>query len=140
MGEDCRICQFYSNELRSIHSDFNSEAINFIGLFPNRYSSEDGIAAFKSKYDIPFILKREYYQTKTKKFGVSITPEVIIYDEKNKKLLYKGRIDDSYVRVGRRKRHVSSHDLREALTSIKEQKLIKNPETIAIGCFITFVD
>lgn len=140
MGEDCRICQFYSDELRSIYADFSSDRIGFIGLFPNRYSSPSSIAAFKTKYEIPFTLKREYYQTKTKKFGVKITPEVVVYDEKFQKILYKGRIDDSYIRVGKRKRYVSNHDLRDVLTFIQEQKAIKYAETIAIGCFITFVD
>jgi len=139
MGEDCRICQYYSNELRQIHKDFASDQISFVGLFPNRYSTDENIALYQAKYDIPFQLKREYFQTKAKKFNVKVTPEVVLYDEKREKIVYQGRIDDSYVSVGKRRQIIRNKELKEALQSIVSNKEIKTKETVSIGCFVNFV-
>ena len=140
LGEDCKICQYYSIELRSLYNSFHTDSIQFVGLFPNRYSSESGIQSFKEKYNIPFELKREYFQTKTKLFEVKVTPEVVVYDEVHQQILYKGRIDDSYVRVGKRKRVVQQKELRDALESVLDKMPILVNETTPIGCFITFVE
>ena len=138
LGEDCRICHYYAPEINALHEEFSSEEIGFVGLFPNRYSTEEGIQAYKDEYDIQILLKREYFGTKAKKFGITITPEVVIHDSHNDLLVYKGRIDDSYVRPGKRKRVISSHDLKEVLTDLKSGGERKPTETQAIGCYITF--
>jgi len=136
LSEECKICQFYTDELNELHENYTNDQISFVGLFPNRHSTKVGIAAFKERYDIDFPLKKEFYQTKTKQFEASITPEVIIYDEKNQVKLYQGRIDESYIRVGKRKRVVKKRELREALESIHNHTFPEIRTTEAVGCYI----
>ena len=69
--------------------------------------------------------------------GATVTPEVAVWDHRTNRLIYRGRIDDSYVRVGKRKFHPKSHDLK----NIIDLWLIKQtPDTLvqtqAVGCFI----
>ena len=75
--EDCVISQNYTAELRRLHELYASGRIQFIGLFPNRFSTKEKIAAFSKKYLLPFDLKRDYFQTRTKKMGVKVTPEAV---------------------------------------------------------------
>jgi len=139
MGEDCRICQYYTPVFKDLHEKYASSQIKFVGLFPNRYSTDEQIERYKTKYGIPFDLKREYFQTKAKKFDVRVTPEVVVFDEKQGIVLYQGRIDDSYVTVGKRRQIIKNKDLDDALQSIILNKLIKTKETTAIGCFVNYV-
>lgn len=138
LGEDCRICHYYSKIMNDLHTDYASDSLQFVGLFPNRYSTEEGIEQYQDKYKITFPLKREFYGTKAKKFGVQITPEVVIFNNDNQEIVYKGRIDDSYVKVGRRRQVILQHDLQSALSSIVNGIDVDTKETKAVGCYITF--
>ncbi|MBI5914266.1 MAG: redoxin domain-containing protein [Bacteroidetes bacterium] len=137
--EDCVICQNYSATLHQLHEKYASERIRFIGLFPNRFSSKDKIAAYQKKYDIPFELKMDYFQTRTRKMGVKVTPEVAVYNKSRDEVLYRGRIDDQYVALGRRRSVKTTRELEDALTAIHENRKPTVPVTQAVGCFINFV-
>ena len=138
--EDCKICQYYSHTIHQLYEDYNDEHTTFIGYFPNRYSSEKNISEFKEKYDIPFKLKKEFFQTKTQKYKVTVTPEVIIYNETRKKILYQGRIDNSYQKLGVRRRIVTKRELEDALKAIADDREIQVKKTEAVGCLVTLVD
>ncbi|MEL6988150.1 MAG: hypothetical protein AAGK97_09995, partial [Bacteroidota bacterium] len=118
--------------------NFNSEQIEFIGLFPNFVSKPKNIAHFKKEYKIPFELKTDYYKSKSTQFGVTVTPEVVVYNETTDEVLYKGRIDNTYFKIGKQRSVTTEHELKDALTSIKEGKEILIKETEAVGCFINF--
>jgi len=138
LGEDCKICQYYSPTINALDTIYTSDSLSFVGLFPNRYSTEKGISAFQEKHKIGFELKREYFGTKTKQFGVTITPEVVVYDNHEEKVLYKGRIDDSYHKLGRRRQVITSEELKDVLAAIVGGMEITTLPTPSIGCYITF--
>ncbi len=136
LHESCIISQYYTLPLLELHTEYASEKIQFIGLFPNYSSKPEKIEAFKEKYKIPFELKTDYLKVETERFGATITPEVVVYNESNDKILYKGRIDDAYVRVGKRKRVTHTSELKDVLEAIVHNNSIAVSETKAIGCFI----
>ena len=47
-----------------------------------------------------------------------VTPEVFVYNLKQDSVYYRGRIDDNYARVGKRKLQIQSDDLVNALNAI----------------------
>ena len=69
--------------------------------------------------------------------GATITPEVVIYDHRIGQILYSGRIDDRYVKVGKRRRHVQTSELEDALKAIRSGQPVAVRETQATGCLIT---
>ena len=137
LHESCLISQYYTLPLRKLHQEYCNKNIQFVGLFPNLSSKTDKIRSFKKKYKIPFELKTDFYHTKTDKFGATITPEVVVYNETKQQIIYKGRIDDSYARVGKRKRVTATSDLKNVLEAIVNDKSILVFETKAVGCFIS---
>ena len=138
LGEDCRICEYYTPEMNRLDSLYGGEDFQFLGLFPSRYSTKKGIAAFKEKYKVQIPLKLEYFATKTKAFGVTITPEVVVFNNETESIVYRGRIDDSYVRVGKRRRVILERDLESLLVQLQNGTEPDYIETQAIGCYITF--
>ncbi|MEO1381863.1 MAG: redoxin domain-containing protein, partial [Bacteroidota bacterium] len=92
LGEHCIISQNFTGEMRRIYEAYGSEQVTFVGLFPNGYSTEEGIQQFREKYQIPFPLSIDEGQKMTKKFDVKVTPEVVVCLEQ--KVLYQGRIND----------------------------------------------
>lgn len=139
LSEDCPICQYYTIELNELYQKY-SEEFGFVGLFPNRSSTERKIADFKKKYNLLFPLKREYHQKTAKGFEVKVTPEVVVYDEDSHKILYQGRIDDTYAALGKRRLKPAHTELRDVLSSLASQQALSTPNTKAVGCYITYFD
>jgi len=138
--EDCVICQYYTIALKEMYQQYSSEHLAFKGIFPNQHSNKNTIQSFQEKYDIPFPLERDYYQDFTKQMGVTVTPTVVVYDEIKQEILYRGRIDDSYYRIGKRRTVTSTSELEDVLADISQGIDITLSETTPIGCFITFKD
>lgn len=137
LHESCIISQYYTLPLTKLSEEFSDENIQFVGLFPNKSSKYYKIQKFKKAYHIPFDLKSDHDKIKTKQFGATITPEVVVFNETQKEILYKGRIDDAYARVGKRRLLTSSSELKDALTAISTNQPIAVKETKAVGCFIS---
>ncbi|RMG80838.1 MAG: hypothetical protein D6714_13990, partial [Bacteroidetes bacterium] len=135
---DCVICQNYSLTLRRLHETFASPEIQFVGLFPNRFSEPEKVADYKAKYKIPFDLKMDHFKTRTKKMGATITPSVAVYDHTKDEILYRGRIDNMYYRLGKKRTVVTTAELEQTLRAITQGTPIPVKETDAVGCFINF--
>src|SRR6187549_204885 len=115
LHDDCLISQFYTLELSRLYDAYHSKKVGFVGYFPNATSTAEQIETFGTNYKLTFPLLPDYTQDVTRKFGVTVTPEVAVWDHRSDQLIYRGRIDDSYVRVGKRKTHPQSRDLEEII-------------------------
>lgn len=136
LHESCIISQYYTLTLKELHKTYTNEHLQFIGLFPNFSSRPENIEKFKETYQIPFTLKPDYFHQKKEPLGATVTPEVVVYNETIQKILYQGRIDDTYARVGQRKRVTTTSELKDALEAIQNGQSISISHTQAIGCFI----
>jgi peroxiredoxin len=136
LREDCVISQNYTSTLNRLYQIFSSQKIGFIGLFPS--TRDESIVAFRNKYHINIPLKSDYFQTITKELGATVTPEVIVYNEICNEILYQGRIDDTYFRVGKKRSVTTTAELEEALKAIVNGKTIAVRKTQPIGCLISF--
>lgn len=137
LHEACIISQYYTLPLRALHQEYANKDVQFIGLFPNFSSKPDKIQQFKEKYQIPFELKADYYHIRKEKFEATVTPEVVVYNESKGHIIYKGRIDDAYARVGKKKRVTTTSELKDVLEAIKTNQPVLVSNTPAIGCFIS---
>ncbi len=136
LSENCPICQSYTLTLKQLDTKYKSKHIRIIGVFPNYYSTQETIDEFKKKYAIPFDLVIDKKGELTKHFKASITPEVFV-ESPAKKLLYSGRIDDSFYALGKRRQVITSTELADAIEEIVSGKPIKITKTQAVGCIIT---
>ena len=66
----------------------------------------------------------------------TITPQAVVVDRAGT-IRYRGRIDNLYAALGKRRQQVTSHDLRDALDAVLAGRKVESPETEALGCYIT---
>jgi hypothetical protein len=59
-----------------------------------------------------------------------------IHIRKHANDIYSGRIDDWAYALGKKRKQITDLSLVNALEDILNEKIIKNPKTIAIGCYI----
>ena len=65
----------------------------------------------------------------------TITPQAVVFDSADK-IRYRGRINNFYAELGKPRRVVTVHDVRDALDAVLAGKTVANPETKALGCYI----
>ena len=141
LHDDCLISQFYTLELTRLYNTYHTQKVGFVGYFPNSSSTLEQIDSFALNYKIAFPLLPDYTKELTRKFGITVTPEVAVWDHRSEQMIYRGRIDDSYVRVGKRKTHPQNRDLENIIDSwLLNQSPGTLVQTQAIGCFISFTD
>ncbi len=135
LSPECPLCQSYSLTIRELFTEFSKQGIEMVGIVPGTDFSAATIAAYQKRYNVPIPLYTDEQLVLVKKYKVTITPEVIVLD-KNNKVVYQGRIDNWAYELGKKRKVITEHNLKDALTSIVKQKPIIVAKTKAIGCFI----
>lgn len=137
LADQCMISQFYTPELTRLYEKYHPQNVGFIGYFPNTLSTPERIDSFALNYRLTFPLLEDYDKKWTHRFGITVTPEVAVWNHRTDQLIYRGRIDDSYVRVGKRKLHPQSHDLVDVVEGwMRHEEADTLTQTQAIGCLI----
>ena len=130
---DCPISNRYAPEIQRLAAKFDGRA-RFVLVYPVRSDSPELIREHVKKFAYSIETTRDIDQKLVKQTGVTVTPEVAVM--RGTQLLYRGRIDDRYVELGRERPKATQHDLENALDAVIAGKPVVQRETQAIGCFL----
>ena len=131
---DCPISNRYAPEIQRLATKFSEQA-KFILVYPVPSDSAQAIGAHHNKFGYSISYQRDADQALVKKTGVTVTPEVAVM--RGSTLVYRGRIDDRYVELGRERPKPTRHDLEDALTAVIAGKTVATRETRAVGCILS---
>lgn len=137
--DDCPICIQYSPTLNELHNKYGDE-ISFVGYFPNFSSKKEKIESFRNTFNLNFPLLTDYFKTQAKKYNAKVTPEVILFNHTSNKVIYQGRIDNKFVRLGRRRNVVTEHNLIDAIENSLKNEEVYPSFVEPVGCFINYSD
>ena len=136
----CRHCPYVvhvQEELARIGKDYKDENIDIIAISSNDpdYDSDDRPERLKEMaedldFNFPYLFDET--QEVAKAFTAACTPDFFLFD-KNKKLVYRGQIDDSRPGSGQ---PVTGKDLREAMGAVLAGKPISEEQRPSSGCNI----
>jgi peroxiredoxin len=144
----CPTAQAYEQRIIDLHADYKDKGAALVAISPNDPkavrldelgytdlgdSFEDcKIRAKDRKFTFPYLYDGDK-QEAAKAYGVIATPQVFLFD-KERKLRYVGRIDDSDVKT------VTSHDTRNALDALLAGKPVPVEKTRVFGCSTKWAD
>ena len=131
---DCPISNRYAPEVQRLASVFGSQA-KFVLVYPVAADTSPVIDEHKKKFGYTFEHVRDTEQKLVKRIGVTVTPEVAVMNGDT--VLYRGRIDDRYVELGRERARPTTHDLEDALKAAIAGTPIARKETRAVGCILS---
>jgi hypothetical protein len=131
LSTTCPICQKSTLELSKVY-EYTQSQFDWQFVFP--IDTKASVKKFKRKYklNIPHILDTNFELTK--KYKITITPEVLILDSVGYKV-YQGAIDDSSPSLGIH-RPASAHYLFDACSLLLNQKTPQPSYVKPIGCII----
>src|SRR5438552_9896181 len=133
---DCPISNRYAPEVRRLASRFGPEGVVFRLIYPNPSDGADSIREHMASFAYTGTAHafRDPDQAFVRLTGVTVTPEAVVYS--GGRIVYRGRIDDRYVDLGRERPAPTVHDLADSLTAVLAGKPVPHPVTQAVGCFI----
>ena len=133
---DCPVSNAYAPQINRLIASYGSKAIEFYVVYPMRDLTEKEARAHVKSfgYDCPAMIDRKHELVDA--VGASVTPEATVIGPDGK-LIYRGRIDDWFVAVGRQRYQATTHELRDALDAIVAGKPPKIARTDAVGCAIS---
>ena len=133
---DCPISNRYAPEVRRIAGAFAAKGVVFRLVYPGAAGDAKAIREHMAAYSYEgaFEAVRDPKLALAKFTGATVTPEAVVVAGGT--VVYRGRIDDRYVDLGRERPAPTRRDLFEALTAVVAGKPVAQAATQAVGCFI----
>lgn len=144
----CPTAQAYEDRLIQLHNNYKDRGVALVAISPNdplavrldelgytdvSDSLEDmKIRAQSKNFPFPYLYDGDKQEVSAE-YGVLATPHVFIFD-KDRKLRYVGRVDDSDVR------EVTSHDAKNAIEALLAGKPVPVEKTRVFGCSTKWSD
>jgi len=133
---DCPISNSYAPEIQRICSEYGPKKVscNLVYVDPDLTVADVKKHVKDFGYSsVPAIL--DSTQKLVHAAGATITPEAAVIGSSGQ-VLYRGRIDNVYASLGKRRPEATEKDLRKALDEVLSGKPVSTPQTKAIGCYI----
>lgn len=146
----CPTAQAYEDRIIQMTNDYADKSVAFVAIMPNDPASitlseldytdmsdsfeEMKIRAEEKKFNFPYLYDGDKEEA-AKAYGPVATPHVFIFD-KNRKLRYRGRIDD----IEDPAKTPRNHDTRNAIDALLSNKEINPTTTKVFGCSIKWIE
>ena len=132
---DCPVANAFAPEINRLAAEFQPRGIRFFVVHTD--PSLSAVAAQQHAKDFayrcPVLLDPGHRLVARLK--AAVTPEAFVVTPVGA-TAYRGRIDDRFVELGKRRQEPTRRDLRLALEAILAGQPVAEPVTKAIGCFI----
>ncbi len=134
---DCPASQSYTVTLNKLANKFSKDQIQFIGVFPGRFSSPEEMKDFRRTYKISYPLLKDPEMILAKSLDATVAPSCFVINREGN-VVYKGRIDDWLYALGKKRQVVTENNLEDALVSVIKNIPVRKSETIPIGCILEY--
>jgi thiol-disulfide isomerase/thioredoxin len=132
---DCPVSSRYAPVIQQIGKEYADRA-DFWLVYPDKSDSPQEIRKYLADYGYHLPALRDPERQLVKLARVQITPEVAVFD-RDRHLVYDGRIDDWYVDLGRARPAPTTHELEDALRAVSAGKPVARNEVRGVGCYIS---
>ena len=139
----CPIAQMYEQRIQQLKTDYHDRGVAVVAIQPNDPKAirideldssdlSDSLEEMKIRVEYknlhyPYLYDGET-QSVTRSYGPQATPHVFVFD-KDRKLRYEGRVDDSY-----RTEMVNTRDARDAIDALLAHRDVTVTHTRVFGC------
>lgn len=133
---DCPVSNYYSHEIRRICDDYAERGVGCALVYTDPALTAEQVRQHAKEYGhgaYPKIVDRTHALVKAT--GAAITPTAVLI-KPDESIAYRGRIDNFYAAIGKTRRVVTEHDLRDALDAVIAGRPVAKQESSPVGCYI----
>jgi hypothetical protein len=132
---DCPISNAHAPEVNRIVDEYSKKGVASFIVYVDPDLSEADAKTHATDFGYRCPVIRDASLELVKATDVTIAPEVAVLGPDGKRL-YRGRINNLYAGLGKRRAKATQNDLRDALDAILADKPVAQETTTAIGCYI----
>ena len=133
LGTECPISNGLAPEMARLAAAYGPRGVAFLGVHPDPDVTAEVAARHAAEYRLRFPILLDPAQELTGQSGVTATPEAVVLDA-DRRIRYRGRIDDRYAEPGKGRAEPTTRDLVAALDAILAGKAPRVAETKPVGC------
>jgi hypothetical protein len=133
---DCPVSNYYSREIRRICEDYGKRGVGCALVYTDPAMTDEQAREHAREYghgSYPKIVDRTHALVKAA--GAAINPTAVLIGP-DESIAYRGRIDNFYAAIGKTRRVVTEHDLRDALDAVIAGRPVAKQEAPPVGCYI----
>ena len=134
LSPECPLSKNYALKLSGIKKKYDKQ-VSFIAIIPGTFGTKE-VVAFQRDYLSSWAIFRDNTLKLTHYLQGKVTPEVLVINNENGYLIYKGAIDDWAVSPGKTREHYLNLYLDNALRNFLNNKKILISYHTPVGCFI----
>lgn len=135
---DCPVSGRYAPAIQRISKRYADDA-RFWLVYPDKSETAQAIRKSVAEYGYQIPVLRDTQRELVKLGHVQITPEVAVFD-RNRQLIYDGRIDDWYIDLSRARPAPTTHELEDAIRAAMTGASVARNEVRGVGCYISDLD
>jgi hypothetical protein len=132
---DCPIANRYVPEIRRLRDEFEPRRVAFRLVYLDAAEPVETIRAHLHRYRYDIVALRDPRHVLVELTGARATPEAAVFTP-DRRMVYRGRIDDRYVDFNKVRRSPTRHDLQDVLALLVTGARVQPRITDAVGCFI----
>lgn len=132
---DCPVACSYIPEINALAARFGKQGVRFYLVQVDPELTVAEARKHAAEYDLRPPVLLDSHHLLVQATGVERTPEAVVIAPGGA-VVYRGRIDDLYTDLGKKRKVATRHDLDDALKGLLAGKPIPVPRTEAVGCSI----
>lgn len=133
LGTECPVSNGYSPEYKRLYQEYSAKGVALVGIHPDPDVDKERARQHAKEYQLPFPIALDSGQKLARAAGVQVTPEVAVLDARGK-VVWIGRIDDTWMPNGKKRTTVTRRDLRLALDALVDGKTPPPAAARPFGC------
>ncbi len=133
MSTECPISREYVPELNRLAGTLTDKPVKFLGVISDRGTTRAAAGEFQEEFKIGFPVLFDASGELARTFAPTHVPEAFVLD-REATVVYRGRIDDQYGDLGKKRPAATTHELADAVTAVLDGKPIAAAKTTPIGC------
>jgi redoxin len=136
IATDCPISNNYAPEIERLCRAYALRGVDCLVLYEDAQVTRAAARAHRAAYGLAaFDAAIDAQRTIATAAAATITPEAAVVDRTGV-VRYRGRVDDAYVDLNRRRAAPAVHDLSDALDAVLAGRAVARPAAPALGCYI----
>jgi len=133
---DCPISNRYAPVVENLDHKYAKRGVSFWLVYLDPHQKEEEVRQHIKDYGYSLRVALDPNHILVKSAGVKVTPEVAVFSPRAQ-LLYRGRIDNRYMDVGKARPAPTRNDLELTLDAILSGRPVPQRATPAVGCYIS---
>lgn len=136
---ECPVANYFQPTLRRMAAATTERGARFLFVHPDPDRTAAAARKHAKEFKVPGPVVLDPELATAKRLKAEVTPEAFVITPDGT-LRYRGRVNDMFIRPGKKRVKPRTHDLQNALDAVLAGKPVTVAETKPIGCYIFYQD